>query len=92
MALFDTNLSTAVNILDKSVKDVFKAAVRTRLQAHADVIIEEAAEELVKNLMVNLDSVNSHGGAEVELRLRIFEKEKRFVFEKTVKEVPTGKI
>lgn len=87
----DMNVQEIGTLLTRSIKDMFKDELKKQLAEIADKVIEETAESLAKDLVMRVESFTSQSAMnpypEIRVLLRINEKEKQYVIEKTAKEV-----
>jgi hypothetical protein len=81
----ETNLADMVEVIDRSIFQLFRNTIREKLWAHANVIVEETADKLAAELMLKVESMTDPLG-DVKLHLHIRDKEKRFEIQKSVKE------
>lgn len=86
---FETTLGQYLNSVDKNFHEMIKTEIRKRLVENAKPIIEEAAEQMTKDLLLRLDHAVSPTDNAVDIRmtLRVGGEDKKFVIKKSVEQV-----
>ena len=86
---YETTLGQYLNSVDKNFHEMIKVEIRKRLNENAKLIIEEAAEQMTKDLLMRLDHAMSSTDNAVDIRmtLRVGGEDKKFVVKKTVEKV-----
>lgn len=86
---FETTLGQYLNSVDKNFHEMIKVEIKRRLAENAKPIIEEAAEQMTKDLLMRLDYAMSTTGDVVDIRmtLRVGGEDKKFVIKKSVEQV-----
>ena len=91
--VLDTKVEEVGRLIAESIHREFKEELVRRLREHANEIIEQTADKMASELLLRTDSYFSSTNPgnpfnpEIRILLRINEKEKQFVVEKTVKTV-----
>lgn len=86
---FETTLGQYLNSVDKNFHEMIKTEIRKRLVENAKPIIEEAAEQMTKDLLMRLDHAMSTTDNVIDIRmtLRVGGEDKQFVIKKSVEQV-----
>lgn len=86
---FETSLGQYINTADKIFHEMIKREIKAKLMQHAHAVVNEAAEEMTKDLLIKMQSAVSPTDQVLDIRLtlNIGGEDKKFVVKKSVEQV-----
>lgn len=85
---FETTLGQYINTIDKNFHEIIKREIKAKLMQHAEQVVEEAAVQLSKDLILRIEHVMSPSDMALDLRLtlRVGDKDRKFLVKKVVEQ------
>lgn len=69
--ILNTDLTKAIEYLDKGIQDRLKVEIKKSLMEHAEKIVEDVSTELARNIRANIIHYDSYLDSEVKMVLQI---------------------
>ena len=85
---FETTLGQFVNTVDKNFHEIIKKEIKARLMQHAEQVVEEAAIQISKDLIMRIEHAQSPSEMALDIRmtLNVGGKDRKFLVKKVVEQ------